>query len=327
MNAAWNLHTLTQKHDLAAFILFSSIAATIGNPGQANYAAANAYLDALAEHRHAHGLPATSIAWGLWEATSTMTTGLSTTDHARLTRTGITALPTQHALALLDTALHTKHPTLIATTWNTTTLTQHATTGTLPALLTELVPAPTRTTARPAAWGDRLAGQPAEEQRRLMLELVRGQIAEVLAHSTPDAIDSDRGLFELGFDSLTALDLRNRLSGSTGLRLPSTLVFDYPTSAALADHLRSELVVTGAAGTPAAPAALAELDRLEAAIVTMPADRDVRTRVADRLREVLRLLDPAEVPVGNGAGVPAGFAAATDDEIFDFLDNHTTPPA
>ncbi|MEY9893879.1 acyl transferase domain-containing protein/acyl carrier protein [Catenulispora sp. MAP5-51] len=222
-DAAWNLHALTQHMDLAAFVLFSSAAGTLGNPGQANYAAANAYLDGLARHRHTLGLPALSTAWGLWEQTSTMTAHLTDTLQARTTTNALPALTTERALSLLDTALASTEPTLT---------------------LVDRVPVSPRRTARsgravPAGTSivTRLTGQTTARQHQLLLDLVRTQAATVLGHTTTEHLPPDRPFKDLGFDSLTAVDLRNRLTTATGLRLPATLVFDYPKPRSLADHL------------------------------------------------------------------------------------------
>ncbi|MEU1689918.1 SDR family NAD(P)-dependent oxidoreductase [Micromonospora sp. NPDC005707] len=250
VDAAWHLHRATLDLDLAAFVLYSSAAGTLGSPGQANYAAANTYLDALAHHRHTAGLPATSLAWGLWAHTSDITATLDTTDQTRITRAGILPLPTHEALRLLDTALHTGHPTLIPAKLT-------------PTALRLLNPEVARRTAADAPAGgrglaDRLATLTHAEQERLLLHLVRDEIAAVLGHADADAVDPRRTFRDLGFDSLTAVNLRNRLATATGLRLPATLVFNHPTAEALAGHLHAQLRPAGdGAATRAAAAGLA----------------------------------------------------------------------
>ncbi|MFI6158301.1 SDR family NAD(P)-dependent oxidoreductase, partial [Kitasatospora sp. NPDC051170] len=259
VDAAWNLHQATSHLELDAFILFSSVVATLGNPGQANYAAANAYLDALAHHRHTQGLPATSLAWGLWQQTSTMTGAMATTDLNRMRRTGIAPLPTEQALTLLDTALRTPHPAVLPVLWDTPALRTLATDGALPPILHNLVPsAPRRAVAAKAATSgngltQRLAALPAEEQHRLITNLVRETVAAVLGHATPDGVDVAATFKDIGFDSLTAVDLRNHLNAATGLRLSSTLVFDFPTPSVLAEHIGAELSGRTAVVAPAAP--------------------------------------------------------------------------
>ncbi|WP_158581742.1 type I polyketide synthase, partial [Actinomadura spongiicola] len=250
VDAAWNLHQLTQDHDLAAFILFSSAAGTLGNPGQANYAAANTYLDALAHHRHTNNLPATSIAWGLWlQSGGGMTEGLADTDLARIRRTGLSPISVEDALTLFDAALAAGHANPIPVRLDMAALRARAESGTLPSLLSGLVrtrrsAAATVEDASSATWAQSMAGMSAAERHQATAELVSMQVAEVLGHATPGTIDPDRALNELGFDSLTAVELRNRLNSATGLRLPATLVFDHPTVTALADFLLAEALGT-----------------------------------------------------------------------------------
>ncbi|WP_143070867.1 type I polyketide synthase, partial [Streptomyces malaysiense] len=243
-DAAWHLHELTKDLGLDAFVLFSSAAGVLGSPGQGGYAAANTFLDALAAHRHAAGLPATSLAWGYWARTSGMTSRLTDTDLARMNRTGVMPLGTEHALALFDAALGSGSPATVPIRLSRPALRRHAMAGTLPAVLAGLVPE----VAGPASRHDgadelraRLARLEEIEQRALLLELVRGQIATVLGHSGPQAVDPHRAFQDLGFDSLTAVELRNRLMAATGLRLPATLVFDHPTPTALGQLLHQEL--------------------------------------------------------------------------------------
>ncbi|POM24523.1 Phenolphthiocerol synthesis polyketide synthase type I Pks15/1 [Actinomadura rubteroloni] len=253
VDAAWNLHRQTE--DLDAFVLFSSAAGTLGNPGQANYAAANTYLDALAALRRAQNLPATSIAWGLWEQASGMTADLTATDLDRLRRSGVTPLSDAHGLELLDTALRLDEPHAIAAPITAATTAHHPS-----PLLRGLAPATRRTatTGAPAAGSltglaHELASLTAEEQARRMLEVVRTEAAAVLGHPNPAAVAPDRPFKELGFDSLTAVELRNRLNNATQLRLPPTLIFDHPSPEALAAQLRTQLAPRAAA--PASPGA------------------------------------------------------------------------
>ncbi|WP_026422673.1 type I polyketide synthase [Actinokineospora inagensis] len=245
LDAAWNLHELTG--DLAAFVLYSSAAGLLGNPGQANYAAANAFLDALADHRHATGLPATALAWGLWRDASGLTEGLADTDLARLTRGGIRPVDTAQALRLLDATLGTDLTRVIPAPLDPAALRGQAETRTLPVVFAGLVRA-TRGTTRPGT--STLAGGSGADRRLRAVELVRQSAAAVLGHSDGDAIDPGHAFKDLGFDSLTGVELRNRLSAATGLRLPATLVFDYPNPAELANRLVD--LVTGGGGEPTA---------------------------------------------------------------------------
>ncbi|WP_191499991.1 type I polyketide synthase, partial [Mycobacterium simulans] len=234
-DAAWHLHELTADYDLAAFVLFSSAAATLGNPGQANYAAANAVLDALAYHRPG----ATTVAWGPWETPSGMTTHLSQIDHAHITRTSFTPITNDHGLAVFDAALTQHQPTLLAAPLNRRTLTRLARRNTLPTVLSAL------TTSRPQAASSasphtlttRLATQTPDQQRHALIALVASTTATVLAHRDPTSLDPDRPFKDLGIDSLTALELRNALAEHTGQTLPPTLIFDHPTPTALAQYL------------------------------------------------------------------------------------------
>ncbi|MFF0740145.1 type I polyketide synthase [Streptomyces sp. NPDC004111] len=255
-DAAWNLHELTVELGLEinAFVLFSSLAGVLGGPGQGNYAAANSYLDALAEHRRALGLPGVSIAWGLWAPTSAMS---GRADTARLARGGVLPLPADRGLALFDAACAGSGGTAVAARLDPAALRDQG--PRLPAALRALAGAPRRRTARdgdPAGLRERLAAQPAAERRRTVLDLVRGQAAAVLGHASADAVAADRPFLEFGFDSLTAVELRNRLGAAAGVRLPATTVFDHPTPAALARHLLTEVLGT-AADRPAAPATTA----------------------------------------------------------------------
>ncbi|WP_349345055.1 SDR family NAD(P)-dependent oxidoreductase [Streptomyces rapamycinicus] len=257
-DAAWHLHQATEHVDLRMFVLFSSLAGLLGNPGQGNYAAANTYLDALAEHRKALGLPAVSIAWGLWEPTSVMTAGVTSTGRARLARGGGVVLGTEQALGLLDRALDTGRPVVAAGLDVGGVRDAIAAGSQVPSVLLGLGRAPRRAAVAGAGGGvlaRRLAALPLAEHVRVVLDVVREHAAVVLGHG--DGVPADRAFRDLGFDSLTAVELRNRLAAASGLTLPATLVFDYPTPRVLAEYLVAR--VTGAAPAVAevAPAAVA----------------------------------------------------------------------
>nr|WP_254716815.1 beta-ketoacyl synthase N-terminal-like domain-containing protein [Actinomadura sp. WMMB 499] len=232
------MHQLTRHMNLDAFVLFSSLAGTLGTPGQANYAAANTFLDALAHHRHTIGLPATSLAWTLWEDTTDLTQHLTTTDQTRLQRTGLTPLTTQHALELFDTALTHDHPTLIPAPINTRTLRELP--DPHPLLRTLVQPTATRPAAKPH-FHRQLTGLTPEQQQALLLDLIRSHTAAVLGHADHEGVRTGEAFKEHGFDSLMAVELRNRLAKATGLRLPAALVFNHPTPQALARYLHQEL--------------------------------------------------------------------------------------
>ncbi len=262
VDAAWNLHQLTRELDLSAFVLFSSAAGVLGSAGQGNYAAANVFLDALAAVRRAEGLPATSLAWGMWEQRSGMTGELGQADLARIARSGLRALSSDEGLALFDAGVAADDALLLAARFDTAAL--RASDGTVPAILRGLVRGPVRRARATSASGglaQRLAGRSGDEQRAELLEFVRGHVAIVLGHGSAGAVEESRAFKDLGFDSLTAVELRNRLNAATGLRLPATLVFDHPTPDALARHLRAELFgATETAVVPVASVVAAEDD-------------------------------------------------------------------
>ncbi|MGW3054216.1 type I polyketide synthase, partial [Kitasatospora sp. NPDC001175] len=272
VDAALNLHELTAGLDLSAFVLFSSAAGTLSSPGQGNYAAANVFLDALAAQRRAAGLPATSLAWGPWADSSGMVGSLNELDVQRMSRGGIHGLSSAEGLELLDTAVTTGDATLVPMRLDLAALRQQAAAGNLPALLRGLVRVPARRVARAAAAsGSELAGRlqalPAGEREQAVLDLVRARVGSVLGYADAAAVESGRAFKELGFDSLTAVELRNELNSATGLRLPATLVFDYPSPIALAAFLVTELL--GEAPEASATGPVAVLDDEPIAIVGM----------------------------------------------------------
>jgi acyl transferase domain-containing protein/NADPH:quinone reductase-like Zn-dependent oxidoreductase/acyl carrier protein len=254
VDGAWNLHRATAGLDLERFVLFSSVAGVMGGTGQGNYAAANSYLDALAGLRVAEGLPATSIAWGLWEAG--MGEALDDADRGRLARGGLAPIGIEAGLAILDRALASPSPLLIATPTDTAALRRLASTDLLPPLLRDLVRAPRRRGAAPrGGLASRLAGAPGPERGPLVLALVAEHVAAVLGHGSADAVDPDRAFRDLGFDSLAAVELRNRLGAATGLRLPVSLVFDHPTVTNLAAFLLAAATEVGPESRAGAAAA------------------------------------------------------------------------
>ncbi|MCM3813093.1 beta-ketoacyl reductase, partial [Streptomyces sp. DR7-3] len=225
VDAAWNLHELTRELDLSAFVLFSSAAGVFGNAGQGNYAAANAYLDALAQHRRAHGLPGTSLAWGLWADSSAMTGELDDADVSRMSRGGVLALSATEGLELFDTAGRLGETLLVPMSLDMAALRAQAGSGALPPLFRGLVRAPARRAAEgvaaSGALARRLAGLDAAEQLDVLLDLVRTNVATVLGYAGPETVEPDRSFRELGFDSLTAVELRNALGVVSELRLPA----------------------------------------------------------------------------------------------------------
>jgi mycoketide-CoA synthase len=253
-DAAWHLHHLTADRDLAAFVLFSSAAGILGSPGQANYAAANAFLDALARHRDHTQHPTTSVAWGYWQTPSGMTAHLNTTDVTRLTSTGLTPITSEHGLALFDAALTSQRSNLLASPFNTGALTRRARHNALDPILSALAHSrPQAATASPQTLVASLATQTPQQRLATLTAMVNATIAAVLAHPDPAALDPDSHFKDLGIDSLTALELRNTLSQRTGLALPTTLALDHPSPTALATHLANLLTDTAAPAVPAAP--------------------------------------------------------------------------
>ncbi|UFR01754.1 SDR family NAD(P)-dependent oxidoreductase [Streptomyces sp. Go40/10] len=252
-DAAWHLHELTRDMDLSAFVLFSSAAGLLGAPGQANYAAANGFLDALAVHRRRRGLPALSLAWGLWEGTTGMVGTVDAPTRRRLAGLGMRPIPEADGLALFDTALAGDEPLVAPLHLDPRRLDA----ATAPALLRALArPARQRRTASPAEPGgtgpaERLSALPEAEQLRELTELVRAEAAAILGYENARDVPDDRTFAEVGFDSLAAIELRNRLGAHTGLRLPTTMVFDHPTPGDLAARLR--VLLSGTAAAAAAP--------------------------------------------------------------------------
>ncbi|MET8682562.1 type I polyketide synthase, partial [Streptomyces sp. NPDC004647] len=243
-DAAWNLHELTRDHDLSAFVVFSSVAGVIGSAGQGNYAAGNAFLDALMERRRAEGLAGISLAWGPWDRTGGMTGSLAEAEADRHARSGVQALSVGQGVAVFDAAPATGEAVVVPVRLDLPVLRAQ---GEVPPLLRSLI----RTRARRASVAgsstasglvQRLNRLDAAERIELLLDLVRGQVALVLGHAGGDDIDAGRAFRELGFDSLTAVELRNRLNTVTGLRLPATLVFDYPTVQSLVGYILDELL-------------------------------------------------------------------------------------
>ncbi|MEU2065257.1 SDR family NAD(P)-dependent oxidoreductase, partial [Streptomyces sp. NPDC013455] len=309
-DAALLLDELTRPHDLSAFILFSSAAGVLGSPGQGNYAAANAVLDALAHRRRAAGLPALSLAWGLWAEGSGMTGHLDTGDHDRINRAGMAPLPTPAALDLFSTALSSAEPFLVPARFDLRAARSRAAYGPLPPLLRGLVRLPGARQARGAADGarsggadeaerlrERLARQSEAERRGTLLRLVRSHVAAVLGHDGTEAVPESRAFRELGFDSLTAVELRNRLKVATGLALRATLAFDFPTPVALAEHLGSRLAPQDGAASAVGAAELRGL------LSSIPVDRLREAGLLDRLLELA-------APAAGSTAASSGSAAA-----------------
>ncbi|TNM34615.1 SDR family NAD(P)-dependent oxidoreductase [Streptomyces sedi] len=267
VDAAWHLHELTSGYDLSAFVLFSSSSSIVDGPGQGNYAAANQFLNGLASHRAAAGLPAQALAWGLWDEAEGMIQGLSDTDVERIRRWGMSALRPDEGLALLDAATQLVDvPALLPARLDAASI-QRRGPGT-PHKLRGLVREPARRAAAAGArpvleagpsFGERMAGLDEDERAEAVVELVRGHLAAVLGHTSPEAIDPERAFLEMGLDSLGAVELRNRLKSATAVPLPATVVFDHPTTRALSAQLLVEFHAHfGASAHPTAASSAAE---------------------------------------------------------------------
>ncbi len=247
-DAVWNLHEATRGLDLAAFVVYSSFSGTMGAPGQGNYAAANAFVDAVAQLRRGSGLPGMSLGWGPWALTSGMIGGLSEQDQRRMARLGTPALSEEQGLALFDAALACDEAVLLPVRLDLPAIRAQ---GEVPPLLRGLMRRGARSAVMAGAAAadlvQRLYGLGERERATMMLDLVRAQVAAVLGHADPEEVDPLRPFQDLGFDSLAAVELRNRLNAAVGLRTPATMIFDYPTVTRLADHLLGELT-----GSPAA---------------------------------------------------------------------------
>ncbi|WSW21183.1 SDR family NAD(P)-dependent oxidoreductase [Streptomyces phaeochromogenes] len=345
VDGAWHLHELTQDMDLSAFVLFSSAGGMVLAAGQANYAAANVFLDALAHHRRAGQLPATSMAWGLWAGTAAAgEAGGASIDAGRIGRLGVLELAPEEGLVLFDAALACGETLTVPVRLDPAAV--GARPDELPALLRGLAPdrsgqdvrqAPATAPATTAAvaadqpLSARLAGLSWEEARRVLLDLVRTHVAEVLGFDGPEAVVPERGFLDMGVDSLAALELRNRLSGATGEHLSATLIYDYPTIVSVTEFLRTELV----GEEPAAGVDRVldeELTRLESALLAAEPGATDAARIEDRLRalaagwaETHRRAGTAAPASGPGSASASAsqddaLEAATADELFDILD-------
>ncbi|MFF9756944.1 type I polyketide synthase [Streptomyces sp. NPDC014344] len=332
------LDELLADRPLDAFVLFSSIAGVWGSGDHGAYAAANAHLDALARRRRAHGRPATSVAWGPWAGSGMAVEGGVVED---LRRRGLTALEPESAVDALFDALASDEPCTTVAEVDWARFSRLFTAARPSPLLQEIVagtgadtPGPDRShpdgpepAQAPDAATDlrrRLTAMPPQDRGPALVDLVRTTAAEVLGHGAGARVESRRGFLELGFDSLTTLEFRDRISARTGIPLPATAAFDHPTPAALAAHLESALLVDAGRGT----ALLAETDRLADALAALPADDEHRATLADRLRGIAdRLQDTADPAPDGAAGTATGgepdeeFADASVDDMLALIEN------
>ncbi|WP_326638683.1 SDR family NAD(P)-dependent oxidoreductase [Streptosporangium sp. NBC_01755] len=320
VDAAWHLHELTRGLDLAAFVVFSSLAGVVGAPGQGNYAAANVFLDALAQVRRAAGLAGLSLAWGAWAQDAGMTGTLGEIEMRRISRTGMPALSAEQGLAAFEAAVGSDRAMVVPVRLELSALRAM---GEVPHLMRGLVRAGRRSAVSVLAGGDaelvrRLAGLEQAERVRLVMELVCTQAAAVLGHESVDAIQPGREFRELGFDSLTTMELRNRLNAVTGLQLSATIIFDYPTPASLAEYLLEE--IAPGANTAVELSLLADLDRFETALSGNALDDLTRNGIATRLRHLLAKVSESGTETSEIA-VADMLESASTEEILSFIDN------
>ncbi|MEU4380149.1 SDR family NAD(P)-dependent oxidoreductase [Micromonospora echinofusca] len=310
VDAALNLHELAG--DVELFVLFSSATGVLGTAGQANYAAANVFLDALATRRRAAGLAATSLAWGLWRSGGEMTSGLTDADLARIGRSGVLAHTVEEGLALFDAACRTDEPCLVPMKLDVSAL--RTSTTAPPPLRSFTRPRRTTSTGTAQSLSSRLAGLAEPEQRDVLLTLVRANVATVLAHGSVETIRVDQAFKQMGFDSLTAVELRNRLNQATGLRLPATLMFDHPTPAALVKHLMEEL--GGNEAKLKLRSLVDTIAKLEATLESVDAAQTAETDIAAALQRLLTKWRDKSSPAEA-----TDLASVTADDLFDILDS------
>ena len=330
VDGAWHLHELTRDLDLSAFVMFSSMAGIVGSPGQGNYAAANSFLDGLAAYRRARGLAGLSVAWGMWEQVSAMTRHLADRDKARMTRVGLAPLSTPRALQLFDDAVLADRSVLVAARLDAAGL---GASGVVPPLLRDLATRPGRRLVVDADSAQsmsglvaRLQGLSAEQRHSLLVELVCTNAATVLGRSNAE-IDADVAFQDLGFDSLTAVELRNRLKTATGLTLSPAVIFDHPTPAALAEQIDGQLssatITNGTTNNE--PDRLARYQRfndiareLQTVLDQPDWTPDDKTHFSGRLQTILTDLTTA--PRNQSHPIDNDITTATESELFAILD-------
>jgi acyl carrier protein len=318
VDAAWNLHEATRDLPLAAFVMYSSVAGLLGTPGQANYSAANTFLDGLAQHRQRLGLAAASMAWGFWERATGMTGHLQDVDLERMRRSGFAPISDAHGTALFDAALAAGLSLIVPTPMDLAAIRkQGGDVDDIPSLLRGLL----RVTRRAA---DNSSGQTSKllasliglnqtEKERLLLDVIRSHAATVLGHQSPDDICADSAFADLGFDSLGAVEFRNRVQAATGTKLPTTVVFDYPTPIALARYIREDITPNDNPTTQI----LNQIDTLAATCSTTDLERQDLETLANRMEEIVRRV---RAKVQEDSSTRDFIDFAEDDAIFDYLD-------
>ncbi|MFL5913046.1 MAG: type I polyketide synthase [Gaiellaceae bacterium] len=340
IDAAWHLHELTEHLELSWFVLFSSFVAMLGGPGQGNYAAGNAFLEALARERRAKGLSGTAVAWGLWGQASGMAGDRGHAEMLQLarqirTRLGLASMTPEQGLALFDASVGREEAVVAAARLDLGALHSLAREGSLSPVMRGLVRVPRRRAHEEGtSLANRLASLPEAERDDAILKLVQAQVASVLGHSPSEVVDAERGFLEIGFDSLSALQLRNRLAQATGVRLPSTLVVDHPTPAAIAAYLRGQL--TGGNIRPAQQTDGTVTALFRHAVGHKRADDGIRfLRQASSFRPTFESAQAVETPpsvqptsTGEGPTVicfPSFIAGSTPQQFARFTRGFTRP--
>ncbi|MEV8231305.1 type I polyketide synthase [Streptomyces sp. NPDC079167] len=315
------LDELVDHDDLDAVIYFSSVSAVWGVGDHGAYAAANAYADALAEQRRSEGVPALSVAWGPWAG------GGMVSEDAKilLDRQGVRLIQPASGITALRQALDHDDTTVVIADVDWERFAPIFTMARARPLIADIpqVAAAIGEAAEPAGETETAPALRAEltvmseaDRAQLLLDLVRGHAATVLGHATPKSVEAGRAFRELGFDSLTAVELRNRLNAATGLRLPATSVFDHPTPTALASHLQAEILQDAEGELPAGE----ELDRLEQVLTVRAHDDLGRMRVVMRLESLLSKLNEANGTTDRDSSAER-YESATNEELFDLIDN------
>jgi NADPH:quinone reductase-like Zn-dependent oxidoreductase/acyl carrier protein len=321
VDGAWHLHEVTRDLDLEMFALFSSVSSVFGAPGQGNYAAANAFLDALASRRCVEGRATTSMAWGPWQKATGMTSHLERLDLTRIADTGMVALSTEQGLELFDAAHAGAHALVIPVHMNRGTLRRLARGEEVPPMMRGLIQAQTRQAVESRSLAQRLLEMPEGEREYLLLDLVRTHAAMVLGHSSSEHMPPQRPFKDLGLDSLASVELRNRLSRATGLRLPATLIFDQPTPAELAKYIEGLMTDRGTPDFETQRGVQAKLDTLERTLASNSFGNSEHAAIKARLEALLSNLSCAS----RGEGVEDvadedDLDTATDEELFELID-------